>query len=193
MSSVNISLPEQMRAYVEEQVSKGGYGTVSEFVRDLIRQDQKRRAKENLETLLLEGLESGSPPFMSAQDWENIREAVRERIDRSQDMNHGWSSQASHCDSGSTWARTFIAKDNLDASDRFLRAAEETFFTLGRMPAIGKVSGFAHPNLVDVRQYSIKGFKRYLVFYHVDDSSVEVLRVLQGSQDLEAILDEEDR
>jgi antitoxin ParD1/3/4 len=89
MSSVNISLPEQMRAYVEEQVSKGGYGTVSEFVRDLIRQDQKRRAKENLETLLLEGLESGSPTFMSAQDWENIREAVRERIDRSQDMNHG--------------------------------------------------------------------------------------------------------
>jgi antitoxin ParD1/3/4 len=89
MSSVNISLPEQMKAYVEEQVSKGGYGTVSEFVRDLIRQDQKRKAKEKVETLLLEGLESGSPTSMSAQDWENIREAVRERIAQSQDMNNG--------------------------------------------------------------------------------------------------------
>jgi toxin ParE1/3/4 len=86
---------------------------------------------------------------------------------------------------------TYIAKDNLDASDRFLMAAEETFSILGRMPAIGRLSGFAHPRLVDVRQYPIKGFKGYLVFYRVNDSRVEVLRVLHGSRDLEAILDED--
>jgi toxin ParE1/3/4 len=86
---------------------------------------------------------------------------------------------------------TYIAKGNLDASDRFLLAAEETFSVLGRMPAIGRLSGFAHPSLVDVRQYSVKGFKGYLVFYRINDSGVEVLRVLHGSRDLEAILDEE--
>jgi antitoxin ParD1/3/4 len=89
MSSVNISLPEQMKAYVEEQVSKGGYGTVSEFVRDLIRQDQKRRAKENLENLLLEGLESGDSTSMSAKDWDDIRQAVQGKISQSQQTNHG--------------------------------------------------------------------------------------------------------
>jgi toxin ParE1/3/4 len=86
---------------------------------------------------------------------------------------------------------TYIAKDNLDASDRFLMAAEETFSALGRMPAIGKLSGFTNSSLVDVRQCSIKGFARYLVFYRINDSSIEILRILHGSRDLEAILDEE--
>jgi antitoxin ParD1/3/4 len=67
MSTINISLPESMKVYIDEQIAKGGYGTVSEFFRDLIRQDQKRKAKEHLETLLLEGLESGSSTPMSAQ------------------------------------------------------------------------------------------------------------------------------
>ncbi len=86
---------------------------------------------------------------------------------------------------------TYIAKDNLDASDRFLMAAEETFSALGRMPAIGKLSGFTHSSLVGIRQYYIKGFPRYLVFYRINSSCVEILRVLHGSRDLEAILDEE--
>jgi toxin ParE1/3/4 len=43
---------------------------------------------------------------------------------------------------------TYIAEDNLDASDHFLMAAEDTFNFLGTMPAIGKPSGFTHPKLV---------------------------------------------
>jgi antitoxin ParD1/3/4 len=89
MSTVNISLPESMKAYIDEQVATGGYGTVSEFFRDLIRQDQKRKAKENLETLLLEGLDSGASTPMSAQDWENIRRAVQGKIAHQQKLNDG--------------------------------------------------------------------------------------------------------
>jgi antitoxin ParD1/3/4 len=89
MSTVNISLPESMKAYIDEQVSTGGYGTVSEFFRDLIRQDQKRKAKESLETLLLEGLDSGASTPMSAQDWEEIRRAVQGKIAQQQKMNNG--------------------------------------------------------------------------------------------------------
>jgi antitoxin ParD1/3/4 len=80
MTSINISLPESMKAYVEEQVTSGGYGTVSEYMRELIRQDQKRKAKERLETLLLEGLDSGPATAMTARDWEDIRQAVRDKI-----------------------------------------------------------------------------------------------------------------
>ena len=60
MTSMNISLPQELKEYIEEQ-SKTGYSTPSEYVRELIREDQKRRAKEKLDTLLLEGLDSGEP------------------------------------------------------------------------------------------------------------------------------------
>jgi toxin ParE1/3/4 len=87
---------------------------------------------------------------------------------------------------------TYIAEDNLDASDRFLRAAEKTFNFLGTMPAIGRLSGFTHSGLVDIRQYAIKGFKSFLVFYRVTDDGVDVLRVLHGSRDVEALLEGDD-
>lgn len=80
MKSMNISLPDSMRTYVEEQVASGGYSTVSEYFRELVRQDQKRKATERLETLILEGLDSGTATPMTAKDWEDISQAMRERI-----------------------------------------------------------------------------------------------------------------
>jgi antitoxin ParD1/3/4 len=65
VKSINISLPDAMRTYVEEQVANGGYSTVSEYFGELIRQDQKRKAKERLEAMLLEGLDSGTATPMS--------------------------------------------------------------------------------------------------------------------------------
>ena len=55
---MNISLPEELKRYVEAQ-TRAGYSTPSEFVRELIRQDRRRRSQENLEQLLVEGLDSG--------------------------------------------------------------------------------------------------------------------------------------
>jgi len=55
---MNVSLPETMKSFVEERLDEGGYGTASEYIRDLIRADQKRRAEAQLETLLLERLQS---------------------------------------------------------------------------------------------------------------------------------------
>jgi antitoxin ParD1/3/4 len=80
MKSINISLPHSMRLYIEEQVANGGYSTVSEYFRELVRQDQKRKAQERLEVLLLEGLNSGMTSPMTEQDWEDIRRVVRERV-----------------------------------------------------------------------------------------------------------------
>ncbi|MBE9208928.1 type II toxin-antitoxin system RelE/ParE family toxin [Nostoc sp. LEGE 06077] len=86
---------------------------------------------------------------------------------------------------------TYIAEDNLEASDRFLTAAETTFKQLGKMPGTGKSCQFSHPNLAGVRQQAIKGFKKYLVFYLSTDSGVEILRVIYGGRDIEAILSED--
>lgn len=69
-----------MRAYVEEQVANGSYSTISEYFRELVRQDRERKAQERLEALLLEGLASGQETPITAQDWQDIRQTVRERI-----------------------------------------------------------------------------------------------------------------
>lgn len=84
---------------------------------------------------------------------------------------------------------TNISLENLDASDRFLYSAEATFNVIAQFPAIGRLSNFSHPQLTQVRQYQIKGFTKYIIFYQIQSPEiVEILRVLHGSQDLESIL-----
>ena len=69
MATMNISLPEALKDFVESRLNDGGYGTASEYVRELIRNDQKSAAQERLERLLLEGLESGDPVEISDDFW----------------------------------------------------------------------------------------------------------------------------
>jgi antitoxin ParD1/3/4 len=61
MSTMNISLPESLKSFVDEQVASRGYGTSSEYVRELIRKDQER---QQLRGLLLAG--AASPPAAAA-------------------------------------------------------------------------------------------------------------------------------
>jgi antitoxin ParD1/3/4 len=56
MATMNISLPDNMKSYVDSRVSKDGYGTASEYFRELIRQDQQRREQEQAERAQLEKL-----------------------------------------------------------------------------------------------------------------------------------------
>lgn len=79
ITSLNISLPKALKEYVESQVAAGAYSTPSEFLRDLIREDRKRRARERVELALLEGLNSGPPVETTAGFWERKRSALRER------------------------------------------------------------------------------------------------------------------
>jgi antitoxin ParD1/3/4 len=79
MASLNISLPQSLKDYVEDQVSSGGYSTPSEYLRELLRQDQKQRAEQKLEALLLEGLNSGDPIEITPEYWERKRAQLVER------------------------------------------------------------------------------------------------------------------
>jgi len=78
MTSLNISLPQPLKDFVEERVKDGGYSTPSEYVRELLREDQKRRAEEKLEALLLESLNSGEPIAISPEYWEKKRQQLIE-------------------------------------------------------------------------------------------------------------------
>ena len=73
MQTMNISLPDTMKHFIDAQVAAGGYSSASEYVRALVRDAQQRQAKARLETLLLEALDSGDPTVMSKEDWDTIR------------------------------------------------------------------------------------------------------------------------
>ena len=79
LQTMNISLPDQLKEFVEEQVGSGRYSRVSEYVHDLIRDDESRKAREKLEALLMEGVQSGEASEMTRLDWSDIRtEALKQ-------------------------------------------------------------------------------------------------------------------
>jgi len=78
MQSMNISLPDPLKTFVDAQIAEGRYSSVSEYVRELIRADEKRKAEEQLEALLMEGLQ-GEERELTRDDWQAIRrDAVAE-------------------------------------------------------------------------------------------------------------------
>ncbi len=79
MQTMNISLPDPMKQYVEEQVTAGGYSSASEYVCELVRADQKRRDKEQLEQLLVQSLKSGKPIDITPEMLDSVRRRLRAR------------------------------------------------------------------------------------------------------------------
>ena len=80
MTTMNISLPDSMRAFIEQKVVQGGYSTASEYIRQLVRDDQKQAAQQRLEQLLLEGLDSGPPIEISDEYWAAKKADLLKRV-----------------------------------------------------------------------------------------------------------------
>lgn len=76
MSTMNISLPDSLKTYVDEQVAGRRFGTSSEYVRNLIRRDQDR---QRLRGLLLDGATSGPGAVADSAYFD----ALRKRVDGS--------------------------------------------------------------------------------------------------------------
>ena len=79
MSTMNISLPESLKAFVDEQVTRRGFRTSSEYVRELIRKDQDRL---HLRGLLLAGASSKPTAPADAAYFASLRERVNRRTRR---------------------------------------------------------------------------------------------------------------
>jgi antitoxin ParD1/3/4 len=76
MATMNVSLPDPMKLWVERQASGGRYSNTSDYVRDLIRKDQERQsAIATLQAAITEGTESGTAePFDAAAFKLKMRE-----------------------------------------------------------------------------------------------------------------------
>jgi antitoxin ParD1/3/4 len=75
MSTMNISLPDALKSFVDEQVTKRGYATSSEYIRELIRADQDR---ERLRKLLLDGAASKSTAAIDDSYFSGLRSRIRQ-------------------------------------------------------------------------------------------------------------------
>ena len=74
MATMNISLPDELKAFVEDQATQKGFGTVSEYVRAIIREAHERHVeRDRLDSLLLDGLNSGPATPLTKADWDHIR------------------------------------------------------------------------------------------------------------------------
>ena len=80
MQSMNISLPDPLKQFVDGQVAQGRYSSASEYVRELIRADEKRKAEELLEAKLLEGLNSAESELTPA-DRNALRKEALSRLE----------------------------------------------------------------------------------------------------------------
>ncbi len=74
MTTMNISLPDSLKAFVEEQVAKRSHSTNSEYVRELIRRDQDRT---RLRALLLEGAVSALESPADEGYFDGLRSGIR--------------------------------------------------------------------------------------------------------------------
>jgi antitoxin ParD1/3/4 len=74
MSTMNISLPETLKAFVDQQIEARGFGTSSEYVRELIRKDQDR---QNLRALLLAGENSAALGQVDASYFSELRHNIK--------------------------------------------------------------------------------------------------------------------
>jgi antitoxin ParD1/3/4 len=79
MTTMNISLPDEMKTFIEARMAQEGYASASEYVRSLIREAQKRQAKQELEAKLLEGLQ-GPTTEMTPEDWADMRREALEGL-----------------------------------------------------------------------------------------------------------------
>jgi len=77
MTTMNISLPDSLKEFVDQQVTTAGYGTSSEYVRELIRRDQDRL---RLRRLLLDGAQSEPTGFGDAGYFVSLRASIKKRL-----------------------------------------------------------------------------------------------------------------
>ena len=74
MTTMNISVPDEMKAFIEARLISDGYESASEYLRSLIRDAQQRQARLELEAKLREALESGPAQPLTREDWVAMRQ-----------------------------------------------------------------------------------------------------------------------
>ena len=81
----------------------------------------------------------------------------------------------------------WIARDDLDAAHRFLDAAREAADLLADLPRLGPGGRFRRRGLSRIRIWPLRGFEKILMIYSAERSGIDVLRIVHGARDLNAL------
>jgi toxin ParE1/3/4 len=81
----------------------------------------------------------------------------------------------------------YLGGSDVDTALDFLFAAEQTFELLAKMPRLGSQRRFQSTRISNMRQFPVDGYGVYLIFYEPIANGIEVVRVLHGKRDIEAI------
>ena len=159
---------EHRSAGLDEAVRAGtrqpGWVQQCQRIRELIRADQKRRAEERIDALLLEGLDSGTPIPVTQEYWDEKKRRLTERLSRASSpsmTSHYRVLPAADCDLDE-YAAYLESQAGLDTALRFYDAAASTFSRIAGMPGIGERWTSSNPRLADLRVRRIEGFENSL-------------------------------
>jgi antitoxin ParD1/3/4 len=77
MASLNVNMPKDLREFLDKRTENGGFGTPTEYVRDLIRRDREEQREREIDELLVAGLKSGN----AKGDAKGMFDRLRARVD----------------------------------------------------------------------------------------------------------------
>jgi antitoxin ParD1/3/4 len=83
-----ITLPDTLKDFIDGQVANGKHRTASAYIEELVRQAQRGLVGERVDTLIQQGVDSGESTPFTAEDWDGIRQEVRERHARRNGKTH---------------------------------------------------------------------------------------------------------
>lgn len=78
--TMSVSLPKELKNYIKQRTKQDHYGTPSDYIRGLIREDLKQYEQERLEAMLLQGLASGQGIPMDDAEWKKLHTEVQKQL-----------------------------------------------------------------------------------------------------------------
>lgn len=82
MATMNISLPDPLKHFIDDEVREGRFSSASDYMRDLVRERQRAKAEDTLKQLIAEGLASGSAGEVTSATFDQMRQELRKRYTR---------------------------------------------------------------------------------------------------------------
>jgi antitoxin ParD1/3/4 len=82
MPTIQLELPDALREFVETRAMEQGFPDLADYIRAVLEEERKRATRLRVDQLLLEGLQSGPSVPMTPEEWDEIRQEVRERQTR---------------------------------------------------------------------------------------------------------------
>ena len=185
MTSLNISLPEALKGYVESQVASGDWSTPSEYVRELIRQDKERR---------MGNLRAGTSCRCEGEknrgiDCRHPQEGAGHRAARESPTGVKSSrivlSEVAVADilEQADW---YEAQADQKLARRWEKSVTSALLRISVRPSAGGFAPSVRRNKGN-RRSPVAGFPKHLIFYRVREKEILILRVVHGARDLESL------